>query len=456
VTRAIVEANPYAKLSLQEFIPRISPEFQSPWHLQDWTEQIELAAKGEAVRALCAEPIRHFKTTTTIHGLVYAIVQDPTSRWLFLTHSFERARTIGKKIRQLAEAAGVGPMAGYNTIETWSNKEGGGAIVMSAEQSRLGEDVHGVLFDDPLDEHASMDQQRRDRVDETIAHYTARCMRRGKPGPVLGVMSRWHPDDPIGRRLLRTAVDWKYIHHPAIVDDGLPTERAFAPDVWPLAELRKMREELREQDPTERIWWAQLQGDPKPVGSAKFRPDVERFDVMPDWNFRIAFGADLSFSQGDQSDYFAMCVVKIIGTKAYLLEMMRTKLDAHQIESTCKAFLNKYGHNPIFSYVSGPEIGMVKLMRERGIPFYPLRARYNKLVRAERTIKRWNDGNILIPRVAPWVPGFLTRATSFRGDEKSRDDDEIDALVSVCDGAMGGVAAGTVRTLGRAYSGMQG
>ena len=165
-----METNRYASLSLQEFIPAISPEFSSPHHLSDWTDQIELAAKGVAVRALCAEPIRHFKTTTTIHGLVYAIVQDPTSRWLFLTHSFERARTIGKKIRQIAEAAGVGPVRGYDTIETWSNKDGGGAIVMSAEQSRLGEDVHGVLFDDPLDEHASMDQLRRDKVDETIAH----------------------------------------------------------------------------------------------------------------------------------------------------------------------------------------------------------------------------------------------------------------------------------------------
>lgn len=453
---ALVENNPFAHLSLQEFIPRISPEFRSPLHLKDWTDQIELAATGVPVRALCDCAIRHHKTETTLHGLVWLLVKNPTKRYLFLTHSFERARTIGKRIRRLAEVAGVGPIRGYDTIETWSNERGGGAIVMSAEQSRLGEDVHGVFFDDPLDEHASMDQKRRDAVDETITHYTARCMWHGKPGPVMGVMSRWHPDDPIGRRLLRTAVEWKHIHHPAIEDEGLPTERAFAPEVWPLEALRAMREELREQDPTERIWWAQLQGDPKPIGSAKFRPDVERYDVLPDWNFRLAFGADLAFTSGDGSDYFAMGVLKIIGTRGYLIDMARTKLESHQIESTAKAFQNKYGAGPIFSYVSGPEVGMVKLMRERGLPFYPLRARYSKLVRAERTIKRWNDGNILVPRVAPWLPGFLSRVGRFTGAEKDRDDDEIDALVSVCDGAMGGMVAGSVRTMGRAYSGFQG
>lgn len=448
--------NRYEGLTLQEFVPAISPEYNPPHHLKDWTDLIERVADGEPVRGLCAYPIRHFKTQTTMHGLVWLLVQDPTQRFLFLTHSFERARTIGKRIRQIAEAADVGPVRGYDTIDSWSNADGGGVVCMSAEQSRLGEDVHGVFFDDPLDEHASMDLRRRDAVDETISHYTARCMRRGKPGPVLGVMSRWHPDDPIGRRILRTATSWEYIHKPAIVDEGLPSEHAFAEEVWPLVELRRMREELREQDPTERIWHAQLMGDPRPEGSAKFRPDVERYETIPDWNFRLAFGADLAFTQGEGSDYFAMCALKVNGTKGYLLDVTRTKLDAHLIESTCKAYQNKYGNGPIFSYVSGPEIGMLKLMRERGLPFYPLRARYNKLVRAERTIKRWNDGHILVPRVAPWVPGFLHRVASFRGDEKSRDDDEIDALVSVCDGAMGGVAAGAVRTMGRAYSGFQG
>jgi predicted phage terminase large subunit-like protein len=185
-----------------------------------------------------------------------------------------------------------------------------------------------------------------------------------------------------------------------------------------------------------------------------FRGDPERWNKLPDWTFRLAFGADLAFSQGEASDYFAIVVAKIMGTKAFILEVMRTKLDAHLIESTCKAFLNKYGRAPIYSYVSGPEIGMVRLMRERGIPFLPMRARYNKLVRAERTIKRWNDGHIAIPENAPWVKGFLHRVEMFRGEDKGHDDDEIDALVSLCDGSMGGAAAGVVKTLGTSYQGL--
>ncbi|HYU82967.1 MAG TPA: phage terminase large subunit [Candidatus Polarisedimenticolia bacterium] len=446
-----------AAMSLYDFVTTVSPEFAPPLHLAAWVHQFELVAQGLPVRALCALPIRHWKSLSSLHGLAWILCKDPTLRILILTHSFDRSRSLGKKMRKLAEVAGVGPVLGYNMIESWTNAHGGGVITMSADQSRLGEDVHLVLFDDPLDEHASMDQARRDSVDETISHYTARCMRRGKPGPVLGVMSRWHPDDPIGRRLLRehAALPWVYIHKPAIVDEGLPSEHAFAPNVWPLDALKKMRAELAEQDPTERIWWAQLMGDPKPPGSALFRADPARWSVQPDWTFRLAFGADLAFTQGATSDYFAIVVAKIIGARAFLLEVMRTRLDAHQIESTCKAFQNKYGRGPIFTYVSGPEVGMVRLMRERGIPFHPLKARYNKLVRAERTIKRWNDEQIIVPAAAPWAPGFLHRVEMFRGEDKGHDDDEIDALVSLCDGAMGGVAGGgVVKTLGRSYPGV--
>jgi predicted phage terminase large subunit-like protein len=452
--RRLEDGNPLAKYNLFDFIPKVEPEYTAPVHLKEWIEQFELARQGHPVRALCALPIRHWKTRTTLLGIVWLLVQDPTRRYLLLTHSFERARTLGKQTRRYAEVARVGPTKGYNMIDNWSNLQGGGVLIMSAEQSRLGEDVHGVFFDDPLDEHGSMDPLRRDGVDETIAHYTARCQSHGKPGPVMGVMSRWHPDDPIGRRLLRTAATWTYIHKPAIVDEGLPTERAFAPHVWPLEALRQMRAELAEQDPTERIWHAQLQGDPRPSGSTLFHDNPARYDSLPNWNFRLAYGADLSYSAEEGSDYFALVALKVFGTKAYVLEVQRTKLDAHLIESTVKQFMGRYGFAPIFSYVSGPEVGMLRLMRERGLPFKALRARYNKLVRAERTIKRWNDGLIELPRSAPWVPGFLQRVNIFRGLDKARDDDEIDALVSVCDGALGGAAAGVVKTLGKSYGGL--
>jgi predicted phage terminase large subunit-like protein len=92
-----------------------------------------------------------------------------------------------------------------------------------------------------------------------------------------------------------------------------------------------------------------------------------------------------------------------------------------------------------------------------GLPIAPMPARYNKLVRAQKTIRRWNDGEILVPAHAPWLQGFLHRVSLFRGHDRDRDD-EIDAIVSMADAVLGGATtAGVGRVGGRKpYQGLQG
>ena len=104
-----------------------------------------------------------------------------------------------------------------------------------------------------------------------------------------------------------------------------------------------------------------------------------------------------------------------------------------------------YGHGAIYSYVAGPEIGAVRYFAQNGIEIQGMPARFNKRVRAQRTIDLWNAGKILIPERAPWVASFLERTYSFRGIEGDADD-EIDALVSAADGGMW--SAGVPRAFG--------
>lgn len=436
----MASANHLADLPLMTLIPTLCPDYQSPWHLAGWVDMLERAARGEPVRGLCAVPIRHGKTECTNIGVVHMLLKDPSRQILHMSHSFERAQTIGKRIRQLARAAGVGPERGNDTIQSWQNDAGGGVTVMSSDMSRLGYNVHAFVMDDGLDEHGFLDARKREEVDQNCAHYVARCTRNGREGSALIVGSRGHPDDPIGRRLLRRAVAWEYISSPAIIDEGLPTERAFAPQIWPLDALKRTRAELKEKDPTERVWNSQFQNDPRAAGGELFRGST-RYTTLPDTPFRTSYGADFAFTQGDTSDWFVIVVGRIYGRKLFIVDCQRHKIDATMIESECKRAIATYGRAAIFSYQSGPEKGMSQVLVERGVPISVLPARYNKLVRAERTIRRWNDGEIIIPDdslVAAWVPGFLARLEMFRGNDKDGDDDEVDALTSLADGALGG------------------
>jgi predicted phage terminase large subunit-like protein len=432
---------------LLEFIPAVSPEFLSPAHQADWCEQIEACLHG-GVRGLNSKPIRHHKTQTTIHGIAWLLCKDPTFRIIYMVADHDVANDRANVIRQICQSAAhhydvsIGPEKGQNVKTNWTNAHGGGVQVMSAAQSRLGADVDVLIFDDPLSEHDADDLAVRDAVDRSIVHYTARAGRTGRRGSVLGVMSRWHPDDPIGRRLERVAEPWDYKHSAAIVTNDNGEEIAFAPHVMDLAELRRRRAELKEADPTERLWHSQFQNDPQPDGADYFG-EATWYDELPTFGFRVAHGVDFAFTEGAGSDFFAAVSGRIYGHKLYVVDVQRHKLDATLLESTCRRVIATHGESPLWSYQSGPEIGTSRMLIQRGIPIGIMRAKYNKLVRAQKTIKRWNDGEILVPRSAPWARGFVARVRLFRGHEKDKDD-ETDALVSLCDAKLSGGSVGAI------------
>jgi Terminase-like family. len=430
------------ELSLLEWIPLASSgQHRAPHHLREWCELIESVERG-GVRACCAIPVRHYKTWTTIYGVAWLLCRNPKLRVILLVADHERANELGKMIRTVCEQVGVGPVRGENTIVDWKNESGGGVCTMSAKQSRLGRDVDVLICDDPITELTADDAVTRDAVDHAIAHYTARAVRAGQRGSVLIVMSRWHPDDPIGRRLLRKAETWQYVHHGALDADG----RAFAEDVWSAESLERTRRELAEVDPSERLWHAQFQNQPFVPGREVFGEPARYVELPAFHGFRDAAGLDMAYSSAATADYFALVVGRAYGGALFLRRTRRTHADLNAIEAEIRDAIAVYGQMPIYSYVSGPEIGAVHYLASRGLQVQAIPARFNKLVRSQRTRVSWNGGKVQVPVADEWGP-FMRRVQLFRGAEGDPDD-EVDALVSLHDGVMGS-SSGAPTTGGR-------
>jgi predicted phage terminase large subunit-like protein len=264
-------------------------------------------------------------------------------------------------------------------------------------------------------------------------------------------MSRQHPDDPIGRRLARTKVKWEYLHRPAIIDLGLETERAFAPNVWDLDQIKRTREEWREQDPYERLFWSRYQGEPRLEGATYFG-EPSYYSTLPTWpGFREAIGIDVSYTSGRASDWFAIVVARFYGNKCYILNVTRFKPDPTEVPEAIRGQMAVCaGPAPLFSYASGGDAGVAgRLAADHGISISMMQAKENKLWRSTRTIARWNAGDILLPANAPWVTGFVKRMKEYSGNERSDEDDEVDALVSVVEAMLGLVSGEGPGTVGR-------
>lgn len=412
---------------LLDFVRTLSPEKQRPTHLAPLAEVLERMLL-QKVRALSSVATRHGKTTLIAHWIAYVLKKDPSLEIIYFTFSALFAQKQNREFRRLAQEAGIELSKDHNTITEWRTRQGGGVFVCSADQDVIGRGAHFVIIDDPIGGPEDADNPEvRENVDDKIIFLSTRVH---PGGSVLVNMSRFHPDDPIGRREQQ---GWEHIKLPAI---NIDTNEPLWPERWPLEELLPLRKELAVKDPLERTWWAQFMGEPQPDGGNFFNPPA-RYNDLPGWGgARDGLGVDMAFSQSKAADWFAIVSVRLWSDTLYIRNVMRMKADMTTLEANIRAFWDMYGHCPIFSYVSGPEIGAAQYLWSKGINLQTMKARYNKLVRSQKTRDRWNAGKILIPEHAPWVSGFLTRLSAFRGIEGDQDD-EIDALVSASDALIG-------------------
>lgn len=418
--------------SLLDFMVRLSPQKLPPYHLNPLPQLLqECPRKG--YRVLASPAVRHGKTTLIMHAVAYWWTQDPTLDIFYLTYAARFSERNGREMRQLVTLAGVPHKErDHWTVSEFRNSAGGTVYVGSTDQEHQGRGADVVIVDDGLSWIDRDDAAKRDQVDDAISYMTTRLH---PGGSVVIVGSRSHPDDPIGRRIEGRARAWTHVSAPAIIDEGLVTERALWPEVRSIAELRQIRAELTERG-DQRVWEAQYQGRPRASVDEFFRDPV-RYDSLPaHGGFRVVYGVDFAYSPTRRSDWFALVVMRVYGGTAYVLEVVRMRADLPTLLAALRHATATHGRGPIYSYVSGPEWGAIQFAMASGIHIQGMPARYDKRTRAEKTRERWNAGRVMVPQKAPWLDGFLQRVAAFTGNPQDSGDDEIDALVSGCDGAL--------------------
>ncbi len=413
-------------------------------HLLEWCEAVE-SCLGGGVRGMCSVPFQHWKSTVTLCGIVWLLLRRPTLKIILLTHSHEKAAAMGKELRELWKLAGGTTRKGFDTIAEWQTDQGGGCVVMSWQQSKLGYPCDVLLVDDPLDETEYMLDASRKRADEVITLYTARAATH--LNSVLIVASRWHPYDPIGLRLDRKSVKWKYIYCSGIVGYSDPPPgrgllehleltgaTAFAPDVLSLAQHVQMRNEWAEQDPSLRRWYAQVQNDPLPDAMGFF--PGERLYTGPPPDGARMFGVDAAFTAGKKSDYFACIGGVCNGDDLYLFGGRRHQRGLTEAIASLRELDTMWPRSRFVTYASGPEVGVYHAIYETcGIAVEVMPARWNKATRSQKAARAWRSGNVYTPADQPWARPFLAEAHGFDGREDGVDD-QVDAFVSLYDAAM--------------------
>lgn len=185
----------------------------------------------------------------------------PDRRIILASYQDTFAMSWGRKTRDILEAFGpttfgVRLRADVSAAAEWHVAGHRGGMTTAGVGGRItGMGANLFLIDDPVkNAEEALSLTMRDAAWEW---YLSTVRTRLEPNAsIVVVMTRWHPDDLVGRLVSRSPVPWTHIRIPAIAEAGDPIGRPVGAALWPQrydeAALADLRAELGHR------WWSAL------------------------------------------------------------------------------------------------------------------------------------------------------------------------------------------------------
>ena len=227
-----------------------------------------------------------------------------------------------------------------------------------------GRPVDLLLIDDPIKGREQADSPTI--REKTWDWWTDTALTRLAPGaPVIIILTRWHEDDLAGRLIAEADSDWTVINIPAQADhrpeQGETDILDREPGEYMISARGRTREqwEDRKRRSGPKTWASLYQGRPSPDEGGVFPPaDQWARYTQPIWteahdgtrrvpgirrgDHELIQSWDLTFKDTKGSDYVVGQVWLRVGADAYLLDMVRARLNFNATIDAVKAMTAKW------------------------------------------------------------------------------------------------------------------
>lgn len=428
------------------------------WHQEAICEALEKVYLGLIPRLIINVPPRSGKTEIAVKNfMAWTMGLEPDAEFIHASYSKRLATANAYDVRAIMqhEAYGqifpwVGLQEDSKAKDEFRTTEGGVVYATGAEGTITGygagkmrEGFGGALIiDDPHKADEATSKVMRENVIDWYQNTMESRLNRPDT-PVIVIMQRLHEDDLSGF-LLRggTGEHWEHLVIPARGADG----KSF----WPAKFPEEMLDRLEATSPY--VFAGQYGQRPSPLGGGIFKDEWWRFlDMAPLTRFRVIY-ADTAQKTKEQNDYSVMqCWGMTIDGQMVLLDMVRGKWEAPELETMARAFWQKHLAVPnagalrafkVEDKVSGT--GLIQKLKREGIPIVPIERNIDKVTRAMDAAPYVQSGNVLIMRNLAHLSDFLSEASVF---PNGAHDDMIDAAMSAISDMSTPQAAPAIRAL---------
>lgn len=423
--------------------------------LQSYFDRLQ---SGEAPILLIQAPPQHGKSWMVVDFIAWVAGQDPDRQTIYSSFSERlgvRANLMLQRMYDSAKYKAVFPrtrISGKNSVrisgQTLRNREileyvgrEGYFRNTTVRGSITGEGLGLGVLDDPIKGREEANSVTiRDKTwewltDDFMTRFT-------EDAGILGIMTRWHVDDPFGR-LQEQEPRARVLRYPAIAEVD-EKHRKAGEALFP--EHKGLEFLLRQKAMRHSSSWEALyQQSPTVAGGEMFLDEWWQYsNVLPRLQYRTIY-ADTAQKTKTANDYSVFqCWGKSEGGKVILVDMIRGKWEAPDLIERARAFWKK--HHAITGKPNGvlramkvedkvSGTGLIQTLARDGIPIEGIPRSIDKVERAKDVLGYIKIGGVILMRDCPHLSDFLAEASGF---PNMPHDDTVDPMIDAISDMLGG------------------
>lgn len=351
----------------------------------------------------------------------------------------------------------------------WRTRQGGGLLASPAGGSitgfRAGTMEPGftgaLIIDDPLKPDDARSDVQREFINGRYNN-TFRSRLAHEDIPIIVVMQRLHPNDFTGYLLEgESGETWHHLWLPIEINNGeqypdefthgLPIDHGLTDGpLWNQKHNQKQIETLKLLG---EVYDSQYAQRPGKEGGNLFKLDwFSRYKELPKLEWRGIY-VDTAQKTKEKNDYTVLaCWGKTSTGKAILIDLLRGRFEAPQLEKVTREFWRK--HKRAISHEIAPlrkmkiedkvsGTGLIQALKQgpNAIPVVAVSRNRDKYMRALDVLPHCASGNVMLPIDNgvdyPWLADFERELRDFDGIDGSAFDDQVDTMMDAIDDILG-------------------
>jgi predicted phage terminase large subunit-like protein len=444
---------------LYSFVQRIFPivsagsPFLPNWHVEAITFALTRVMRGEIKRLVITVPPRSLKSIcTSVAFPAFVLGRDPTRRIICVSYSEGLARKHANDFRAVMRSPlyrrlfpGTRVSAAKDTELEVMTTARGFRYATSVGGTLTGRGGNLAILDDPLSALDAYSERARENLKQWFANTLLSRLDNKTVDAIIVVTQRLHIDDLVGH--LFEHGGWTVLSLPAIaeVEQVVPLgpetlhHRKIGELLHPEREPRSILEEFK-RSMGSADFSAQFQQEPiAPGGNLVKWSWFPIYDAPPlrDTGDKTIVSWDTAMSAGELSDYSACVVVQVKGETAYVLDVVRERLDypdlRRKIIEVHRRWKNYTNSHALLIEDKGSGMSLIQDLKREGIHAIKAKPTMDKVMRMNAHTARIEAGCVHIPRRASWLDEFRREIMAFPAGKL---DDQVDAFSQALDRAF--------------------